>query len=390
MHRKKTLREIPFKGEPSLRFVKEGTNSAVIRDPFEDAATNTDNATSYSASDTIAEEFQTFKLHMSAEMSNLKQVIDQQSTVLQCQQSIGNLPQQQPDANSMLLNCLMDRIKFLENSVASLMESQSKLLTIFAQQALAATQTTAAPDAYQTILPTVTRQTVQHASIPATAQQPIPVASAIPECQSTSPPRGHQQPSRQTPKSPTRNNQNQHNDGDQTGYSKKQVYIIGDSMLNNIDEKNMRQHHFVRVRNHPGATSEDLVHHVRPHLRKQPDAMILLVGHNDISENCNKRKEDPINSVESVRQIIRETRESNPECQIALCQLTPRTDIKGIMKDVNNLNRQYALLAQREAIVLVKMDKFTVNDLGRGGLHPTDRTGKPAIANILKQFVRNL
>lgn len=183
--------------------------------------------------------------------------------------------------------------------------------------------------------------------------------------------------------------------GVQPGFSKKQVYIVGDSMLNNIDEKLMRAHNFVRVRNHPGATTEDLLHHMRPHIRKTLDSVILLAGHNDITENrkdsaMGGRKDNLINSAESMRSVIREIRQSHPDCQIAICQLTVRNDRAGIMKDVNRINREYAQLAQREQVDLVKMDKFTDQHLGQGGIHPTDRKGKPALAGILTDYVAKL
>ena len=66
---------------------------------------------------------------------------------------------------------------------------------------------------------------------------------------------------------------------------RKNVAIIGDSMLNEIKQSEMRHKHNVQIQNHPGATSEDIIHHVRAHARKKPDTIIITVGHNDITEN---------------------------------------------------------------------------------------------------------
>ena len=93
-------------------------------------------------------------------------------------------------------------------------------------------------------------------------------------------------------------------------YAKKQVLITGDSMLNSIDEKQMRRDAFVRVRNYPGATVEDLIDHTCAHIHHvQHDGVIMMAGHNDISinnydENKNKAKRDTIAHYQSlIRQI---------------------------------------------------------------------------------------
>jgi len=57
-------------------------------------------------------------------------------------------------------------------------------------------------------------------------------------------------------------------------------------MLNAIDEQDLRRNAFVRVRNHPGATVEDLIDHVRAHTRHvKHDGVIIMAGTNDISRN---------------------------------------------------------------------------------------------------------
>ena len=45
------------------------------------------------------------------------------------------------------------------------------------------------------------------------------------------------------------------------------VAKIGDSILNNIDQYGLSNDPFkLRVKNHPGATTEDLYHHLKPEI----------------------------------------------------------------------------------------------------------------------------
>ena len=62
--------------------------------------------------------------------------------------------------------------------------------------------------------------------------------------------------------------------------------MVGDSILNGINKKGLsKKRHIVKVRSHPGATSEDLVDHIKPVARRKPDMVILHVGTNDISND---------------------------------------------------------------------------------------------------------
>ena len=59
---------------------------------------------------------------------------------------------------------------------------------------------------------------------------------------------------------------------------------IGDSILNNIDQYGLSNDPFkLRVKNHPGATTEDLYHHLKPEIWKKLDAVITHLGKNDLT-----------------------------------------------------------------------------------------------------------
>lgn len=59
--------------------------------------------------------------------------------------------------------------------------------------------------------------------------------------------------------------------------------------MNGINENGMKKlNHNVKVRNHPRATTEDIIDHIKPILRKKPDLLIVHSGTNDLTnENVN-------------------------------------------------------------------------------------------------------
>ena len=60
---------------------------------------------------------------------------------------------------------------------------------------------------------------------------------------------------------------------------------IGDSILNSIDQHGLSNESFkVRVKNHPGATT-NICDHLKPEIRKKPDVVITHTRTNDLSSN---------------------------------------------------------------------------------------------------------
>ena len=56
---------------------------------------------------------------------------------------------------------------------------------------------------------------------------------------------------------------------------------IGDSILNDINPREISKEGNGKVKSFPGSTSEDMKDFINPSIRLQPDAIILHVGTND-------------------------------------------------------------------------------------------------------------
>ena len=67
------------------------------------------------------------------------------------------------------------------------------------------------------------------------------------------------------------------------------VEILCDSILNGVQEKGLNKNADtnIKIRKHPGASSFDILDHIRPSLGKEPDQIIIHAGTNDVKNDQN-------------------------------------------------------------------------------------------------------
>ena len=68
-----------------------------------------------------------------------------------------------------------------------------------------------------------------------------------------------------------------------SGKAIKEVIIIGDSMLNNINSRVLSKSKKVKVLNFPGTTSNDIVGKIDDVLNQKPESLIIHVGTNNVT-----------------------------------------------------------------------------------------------------------
>ena len=69
---------------------------------------------------------------------------------------------------------------------------------------------------------------------------------------------------------------------------KKKIFIVGDSMINNITGTGISRDHTITIRSHPGTTNIDMCDYIKPELRHQPDVIFLRCETNDIPNEIKK------------------------------------------------------------------------------------------------------
>ena len=102
---------------------------------------------------------------------------------------------------------------------------------------------------------------------------------------------------------------------------RKKVIILGDSLLNGINEKGLSKKYNVKIVNKPGATSESLLLEELDNLTKyQPESVIIHA--------CAKKLTNGINMLNNAKKIVKELTTKLPKVKIAFSGLITRKDKK--------------------------------------------------------------
>ena len=72
--------------------------------------------------------------------------------------------------------------------------------------------------------------------------------------------------------------------------------IVGDSMIKHVNGREVFRDDSVKIRFHPGATTDDIIDYVRPSARKKLDSIIIHTDTNDI--------QNKVNTLQKVRKVI--------------------------------------------------------------------------------------
>ena len=137
----------------------------------------------------------------------------------------------------------------------------------------------------------------------------------------------------------------------------------------------------MKIRSHPGATSEDLIDYCKPIARRAPDVIILHVGTNDLD----KRDEDSI--VENIKKIKNEIVSVSPKTKVLVSLIIGRYDD-------GNLNDKGVLVNDKLMRELPRSDIIDNSNLDRQcvglkGLH-LNRLGNKHLALNFKQVLNSL
>ena len=82
---------------------------------------------------------------------------------------------------------------------------------------------------------------------------------------------------------------------------KEKVILVGDSIVSGINGKGLSRDKFTTVvRDIPGATSDDMVHHTIPYAEKNPEKITVYAGNNDVYKNT-----DPIRNCEKINNYVK-------------------------------------------------------------------------------------
>ena len=169
--------------------------------------------------------------------------------------------------------------------------------------------------------------------------------------------------------------------GGESQRQRKRVFVVGDSIINGIEEKGLSKKHNVRLRKCPGDTTEDLLDHIKPIARKKPDLVVIHFGTNDTTSGKDTK--------ENMQKAIDAIREESPGTEIAISLCTIRKDRQGIEKKVTSCNKILRDAAFRKDTYVIDNKNIDESCLGMKKLH-LNRKGTSFLANNLKNFINDI
>ena len=162
---------------------------------------------------------------------------------------------------------------------------------------------------------------------------------------------------------------------------KKRIVIIGDSMVNNIQENGLNKHHHVQIKRHGGATTLDVKDFIKPIVRRKPDLIIIHTGTNDLTD-------DNVNTAESLTEIFEAARDVSPETEIVMSSAITRQDKPGMPKKVKNLNKVIDEVCEKFSIKVMSNSNIGGECLSSKKLHLNQKGNSVFARNFLK-FISN-
>ena len=100
-----------------------------------------------------------------------------------------------------------------------------------------------------------------------------------------------------------------------------------------MNDREISRSSSVKIRSHPGATTEDLINYVRQTARKNPKMIVIHSGTNDITNK--------VNNLQKIRKVINAIKENdvNGAIEIVLSSAIHRDD-QDVEDEINELNKE--------------------------------------------------
>ena len=156
---------------------------------------------------------------------------------------------------------------------------------------------------------------------------------------------------------------------------KKEVSVIGDSMIKYVNGKEVSRNDSVKLRSHPGETKDDFIDYVRPTVRKKTNLIIIHKGTNDIHSN--------VNTLQKIRKVISSVKEHDTDdnIKIALSSIVHGSD-HDFEDKMSETDRNLENLCKGRGMIFINNSKIDSTCLNRSKLH----LNKSGTSLLIKNF----
>ena len=148
-------------------------------------------------------------------------------------------------------------------------------------------------------------------------------------------------------------------------------------MLNGIQERGMNKDENIKVKiwEYPGASSIDILDHIKPSLRKAPEQILIHAGTNDISNNTNY-----LNNVKKFLKLVKETCK---DTKLSLSSVICCNDVKDITDTINTTNSHLENYCKQQNVGFINNRNLKKSDLNSKGLHLNERSSNKFAKKLL-------
>ena len=177
-----------------------------------------------------------------------------------------------------------------------------------------------------------------------------------------------------------RNSDNVNDDAVEISNKKsRNVVIIGDSMLNNINGKGLSKSKKVDVLNIPGATSANIVDKIDDVLQGKPESSIVHVGTNDQTNN--------VYLLSNVKKIVNKVKNTSPDTVLSFSNI--KGDKRNLEKMRADTNSRLKNFCNQKNIHLILKDNIKEEHLGIKKLHLNRKNNSIFAKNLLNVIEGN-
>ena len=156
------------------------------------------------------------------------------------------------------------------------------------------------------------------------------------------------------------------------------LYILSDSMLNQMDEKRLSKKLDVKVHCHGGCTVTCMYTHLAPVVKLKPKFILLHIGTND----CVDKTSDEV--LYEINQLTGYINEILPTSKVIVSLPTMRTDCKRTNQIIKNFN----LKLTRQGYTYLENANINESHLSNKGLHFNGHGIRKMASNIISLIKR--
>lgn len=169
----------------------------------------------------------------------------------------------------------------------------------------------------------------------------------------------------------------------QANSTKKDIYIVGDSILKDLQGRRLSSKNRVKVSSFPGCNTLDMRDHAKPIMRRNPDEVIIHVGTNSLSQSNSARY--------CAEEIVDLAMMIDNECSasVAVSSLVNRSDDESLIEKINDVNKIVKHFCNQNNWGYIDHSNILVEQhLNRSGLHLNKQGTTELACNFIK-YLRN-